>query len=497
MGIKMKITMKPKFVKIASVAVIVAGLMVGGTVNAADEEKVKGNCKENIKFCKSAWVTLSAADKKIVFKFSEDYKNFMRTALTELTFVRDAVIIAKNRGFKELKDNSPMTLGARYYDVNRERALTLIVIGEDGFEKGFKVVGTHIDSPRLELKGKPFYDKEGFALFQTNYHGGIKPHQWTNIPLALMGRVNKKDGTVVEINVGLKPNDPIFIIAETSPHTDRGYKSKKVSDHVKYEMLDPVVGHIPDLKTGENVSGQVIKYLKAQYNITPNDLVSAELALVPAMPPRDVGFDRGLMAIYGQDDRLASYAALRAISDLKTPKTTAVAYLVDNEEVGNGNNTGAKSSYFSSLLSRLIYAKEGKRYREPMLRTALRNSKMISIDVNPGINPMSPESWEKQNAPRLGFGVNLKLYGRGFNANSEFIAEIRDTLDKENIPWQTSTYKVGKAGGGTIGGLFAIQNMDVIDFGVPLLSIHTPYAVSSKIDVYNLYRASKAFFRRK
>ena len=495
MGNKMKIFTAHHFFRTAFLTALTASFVIAAPARAEDDKT--GDCKENMKFCKSSWVSLSVKERKAVFAYAEDYKKFMKTALTELTFVKEALIIAKRRGFKKLTDKSPMVAGARYYDVNRKRALTLIVIGSDGFQTGFRVVGTHIDSPRLELKGRPFYSKEGFALFQTNYHGGIKPYQWTNIPLALIGHVSKKDGSTVQINVGLKESDPIFIIAETSPHTDKGYRDKKVGEHIEYEMLDPLAGHIPDLKTGKDVSGQVLKYLKAKYNISPNDLVSAELALVPAMPPRDVGFDRGLMAIYGQDDRLASYAALRAISDLKTPKKTAIAYLVDNEEVGNGNNTGAKSSYFSSLLSRLIYKKQGSRYREPMLRTSLRNSKMVSIDVNPGINPMKPESWEKQNAPRLGFGVNIKLYGRGFDANSEFIAEIRDTLDKENIPWQTTTYKVGKAGGGTFGGLFSIQNMEVIDFGVPLLSIHTPYAVSSKVDVYNLYRASRAFFKRK
>ena len=215
---------------------------------------------------------------------------------------------------------------------------------------------------------------------------------------------------------------------------------------------------------------------------------------VPAGLPRDLGFDRGLIAAYGQDDRLASYASMRAITEIENPQKTTMAFLVDNEEVGNRNNTGARSDHFADLLSRLLYAELGDDYREPLFRRALRNTKFISIDVNPGINPMNPSAWETGNAPKLGYGVNLKLYGQGNNANSEFVAWTRALLDDNDIPWQTATYRVGSAGGGTIGGEFSRQDIEVIDFGVPLLSIHTPFAVSSKVDVYNLYRAALALY---
>jgi aspartyl aminopeptidase len=293
----------------------------------------------------------------------------------------------------------------------------------------------------------------------------------------------------------MNEDDPIFLIPELSPHTDRGYGNKTVSEHLTAEDMDPIIAHIPG-PNGNDVSDQVENYLKITYGIKRGDLVSAELLLIPAMKSRDMGFDRGLIAAYGQDDRLASYTNVRAILDINIPTKTAIAHLVDNEEVGNVNNTGAKSQYFSNLISRLIEAKMGKNMRESYVRRALSNSRMISIDVNPGINPMRPNAWEPLNAPRLGYGVNLKLYGRGFNANSEYIAYIRKTLDDANVPWQTATYKVGTAGGGTIGGEFSRQDMNVIDFGVPVLSIHTPYAVSSKVDIWNLYRACNAFFKR-
>lgn len=450
------------------------------------------NCQDNMT-CISSWASFSKSDRDKVFEFAEDYKDFMDKARSELTFVTEALKIAQDNGFKELKDDSPMTPGARYYDVNRDRAISLIVIGKEDIQNGLHVVAAHIDSPRLELKNIPLYEQGEFALFQTNYHGGIKKHQWTNIPLALIGRVDKKDGTTVQINVGMNEDDPVFLIAELSPHTDRGYQNKKVSELITAEEMDPIVAHIPG-SNGKGVSDQVEQYLKTTYGITRGDLVSAELLLVPAMKSRDMGFDRGLIAAYGQDDRLASYTNVRAILEVDVPTKTAIAHLVDNEEVGNVNNTGAKSQYFSNLVSRLLEAKLGADNRESYVRRALTNSNMISIDVNPGINPMRPNAWEQSNGPRLGYGVNLKLYGRGFNANSEYIAYIRKVLDDDNIPWQTATYKVGEAGGGTIGGEFSRQDMNVIDFGVPVLSIHTPYAVSAKIDVYNLYRACRAFF---
>jgi len=450
-------------------------------------------CQDDLE-CKSAWLAASDGERKEIFKFSEEYKLFMDVARTELSFVSEAITLAEAAGFRRLKTNSPMKPGAKYYDVNRDRAISVMIIGDEGLSAGMRVVGAHIDSPRLELKGRPLFSANEFALFQTNYHGGIKRYQWTNIPLALVGIVDKKDGSRVEVNIGLQPDDPILMIPDMSPHVDRGYNDKKVGELVTYESLDPIVAHLPTAEEGLGIEDQVLMMLKSRYGVTRADLVSAELSLVPAYAPRDMGLDRSMVAAYGQDDKLGAYAALRAVLASKTPTHTALAYLVDNEEVGNVNNTGAQSDYFSNLVARMLNAEMGKSYRDIEVRKALRNSKMISIDVNPGVNPMRASAWELNNAPKLGYGVNFKMYGRGFTANSEFTAEIRRILDDAGVPWQTATYKVGRSGGGTIGGEFSRQDMEVIDFGVPVLSIHTPYAVSSKIDIYNLYRGSKAFF---
>ncbi|MBL4582191.1 MAG: aminopeptidase 1 [Gammaproteobacteria bacterium] len=443
--------------------------------------------------CESSWIGLSDSERETVFAFAEDYKAFIHKARTELSFVAEAIAFAEQNGFEELTASTAIVPGKKIYEVNRDRTISLLVIGEEAIQEGFHIIGSHIDSPRLELKGRPLFEASEFALFQTNYHGGIKFHQWTNLPLALMGRIDKKDGTSVHISVGLDANDPIFMIPELSPHVDRGRNSQTLADFITPEDLDPIIGHIP-AEDGGDLVDQVLAYLSEEYGITRADLVSAELSLVPAGAPRDMGFDRGLIAAYGQDDRLASYAAMRAVAEIDHPQKTTMAFLVDNEEVGNRNNTGAHSDYFADLLSRLLYAQLEEDYREPLFRSALRQTKFISIDVNPGINPINPGVWEPGNAPKLGYGVNLKLYGRGNTANSEFIAWTRQLLDSNAVPWQTVTYKVGVGGGGTIGGEFSAQNIEVIDFGVPLLSIHTPYAVSSKIDVYSLYQAALAFF---
>jgi aspartyl aminopeptidase len=439
-----------------------------------------------------AWSAMAKKERDEVSAFAEDYKAFMRTALTETRFVSNAVRLAEAAGFSRLADGSPITPGARYYDVNRDRTITVMVIGSEPAKSGFRVVGAHIDSPRLELKGRPLYEREGFALFQTYRHGGIKNYQWVNIPLALVGHVDKRDGTRVEISVGLDEKDPVLIIPDLSPHVDHDYRERMNRDVIMGEELDPLLASVPD--ADGSVGTSVLRYLADNYDIEEADLVSAELALVPAVAPRDVGFDRSMMAIYGQDDRLSSYTALRAVLNQTAPKHTTMAFLVDNEEVGNVNNTGSNSDYLVDLMAELIYRQSPDEYTDMHVRRALAATKVVSSDVNPGVHPTYPDVWELGNAPRLGYGVNLKLYGGGFNANSEYMAWTRAYLDEGGIAWQTATYK-GRASGGTIGNSLSRRNMEVIDYGVPLLSIHSTYAVSAKADVHLLYRAMDAFFR--
>ncbi|TNE67825.1 MAG: aminopeptidase 1 [Alphaproteobacteria bacterium] len=445
--------------------------------------------------CDSAWKDANSKKTADAMALGEAYKKFLSGARTELQAVAAVKQEAERMGFREWKPGTAIKAGARYYHLNRDRAMTLIIGGAKPVAEGVRIVASHIDSPRLELKGRPVYDTQEFALFQTNYHGGIKTYQWTNVPLALVGRVDRKDGKTVEINIGIKDSDPIFIIPDLSPHVARDQMKKDASSVVEHEDLDPIAASGPhgDLNAGD----WVLKFLKDSHNLDASDMVSAELALVPAMAPRDVGFDRRLIAAYGQDDRLAAFASLHAAAEVRDLPETAVILLADNEESGNINNTGASSSYLTDLIGEMLFAEAGDQYRQPMLARALRASKALSIDVNPGVNPMNPGVWELSNAPRLGYGVNIKLYGRGFNANSEFIAWTRAALDEKKVPWQTTTYKVGRAGGGTLGGEIARYNVDTIDFGVPVLSIHTPYAVSDKLDVMALRDGIAAFLQYK
>ncbi|NQY34507.1 MAG: aminopeptidase 1 [Alteromonadaceae bacterium] len=454
----------------------------------------KSTAEKDKKEVTSSWLLLSESELKAVEAYATDYKDYIYKVPTELTFVSETIKRVEKLGFKKLSENSILSPGSRFYDVNRDRTIVLMVIGKKDFVDGLRIVGSHIDSPRLELKGRPLYEKQKFGMFQTYVHGGIKSYQWVNIPLAMVGRVDKKDGTVVNISVGFDENDPILIVTDLAPHVDHDNRKRTSRDVIKKEELDVIIASKPGFE--KSVKKLMVDFLAKQYDITVEDLVSAELALVPATKPRDVGFDRSMIAAYGQDDKASSIAAVKALTEQENPEYTAMAYLVDNEEVGNINNTGAGSSYLVDLISTLLYQKMGSKYNDYFLRKVLRNTKVISADVNPGVNPTWSSVWELGNAPRLGNGINLKLYGGGFNANSEYMAWTRNYLDNNKIKWQTSTYK-GRASGGTIGSDLSDDNMEVIDFGVPILSIHSPYAVGSKVDLYSLYKAMSAFYRQK
>ena len=442
---------------------------------------------------KSAWLLLTPAQRTQVQEFAEDYKGYLDIARSALGSTREVIRRARAAGFVEFTKAEQVKPGARLIVPNRDRSVILAIIGSDPIVDGSRVVGTHQDSPHIELKARPIYPAGGFALFKTKYYGGIKKYQWSNIPLALLGRIDTTDGRTVDISIGLKPGEPVFVIPDAAPHSDTELRSRTYTNVLQGEELEPVIGSIPGEK--ESVAAEIIQLLTSTYKIEEEDLVSAELALVPAAHPADVGFDRGLVGAYGQDDRVSSYCAARSIIDLQgTPKFTALAYLSNFEEVGSVNNTGAGSQFLDSTFARLIGAQRGVSYNDLDLRRALRNSQVISADANDSINPIFPSTSEATNAARLGYGVTIKLYGEGFDAPSEFIAKMRGLLDRNGIPWQTHTYKVDFGGGGTIGGFMSRQDMEVIDFGVPLLSMHSPFEMSSKVDDWNFYRAMSAFY---
>ena len=442
---------------------------------------------------KPAWVLLSPAERGQAQDFAEDYKAYLNIARSALGSTKEVMRRAKASGFAEFTKPEQVKPGARLILPNRDRALILAVIGSDSIVDGSHVIGTHQDSPHLDLKGRPILAAGDVTLFKTIYYGGIKKYQWANRPLALIGRIDTTDGRTIEVSIGLKPGEPVFVIPDNAPHSDTELRDRKYEDVFKGEELEPVFGSI----AGENTSSttEVTKLLTEKYKIKEEDLVSSELSLVPAAPPADVGFDRGLVGAYGQDDRLSSFCAVRAILDLKgTPRYTALAYLSNFEEVGSVNNTGARSQFLSTAFAELIAAQRGNAYNDLDLRRALHNSLVISADTNDGINPIFPGTSEPTNAARVGYGVTIKLYGPGFDAPSEYTAEIRGLLDRNNIPWQTHTYKVDEGGGGTIGTFMSMQDMQVIDLGVPLLSMHAPFEMSSKADVWDFYRAMSAFY---
>jgi aspartyl aminopeptidase len=440
---------------------------------------------------KSGWQELAEADRAGLDSLNEDFKRFLNSSKTELMATREAIHRAQSSGFELFTEKSVVTPGKKFIFNNRERALILVLIGQEPIARGLHIIGTHIDSPRLELKARPFVSASGFTILKTTYHGGIKKYQWANVPLALVGRIDRKDGTHVDVSVDTQAGEPVFLIPDVAPHEDKEMQDRKYTEVFKGEEMDPIAGSIP----GDNSTPtETVKAVLKKYNIEEEDFVSAELQLVPATSAADVGWDRGLIGSYGQDDKLSSFCALRALLDLDSiPRHTALVYLTDNEESGSNNNTGADSTYLRETVGRLLAAQSSDPFNENHLREALHASKAISADVNLGLNPIFPSTAEVTNTARLGFGVSIKRYGHGFDANSEFIGQIRKILDDHHIPWQTQTPKVDVGSGGTIGGFLSREEIEVIDLGVPILSMHSPYEISSKVDVWNFWRLMKAF----
>lgn len=475
---------------------LLAVLSQAGPVQSQESKAAPGPAPAPMKSVwegkKNGWDLATADQKKEIFAFNESFKAYLKTARSAYFSTREVTKQARIVGFAEFTSPAQVKPGARLIVNGRDRAVILVVVGSDPMASGLRVVGTHHDSSHLDLKARPIYVAGAVAMFNTVEYGGIKHYQYANEPMALIGRVDTVDGKTVDVSIGMEDSDPVFVIPDNAPHSDTPLRTRGYQNVLETEELDPVLASIP---TEGSLISTVMKEMTARYGIKEEDFVSGELHLVPARMPADVGIDRGLTGGYGQDDRLSSYCAARAIIDLKgTPKKTAVAYLSNHEEAGSVNNTGAKSQLFNNTVSRLISAQRGKDYNDLDLRLALRASEVISADTNDGVNPLFPSTSEVTNAAKMGFGPAIKRYGRGFDGNSEFIAKIRGILDGASIPWQTQTPKQGVGGGGTIGQFFSEWDMSVIDMGVPLLSMHSTFEISSKVDTWNFYRFMGAFF---
>jgi len=442
---------------------------------------------------KSAWLTLTAEQKSQVMHFADPYKDYLRHAKSASLSDRELVRLAHDAGFTEFQSPSQVKPGARLILNNRGRSVLFAIIGSDPIESGSRMVAAHEDSPHINLKARPVVNAPGsVALLKTIPYGGIKRYQWSNLPMALVGHIDTVDGRHIDVNIGFAPGDPVFVIPDAAPHSDRLLRTRTYTEVLGGEEMNPVIGSIPREKS--TVADEVMTTLRQRFNIKDEDLVSAELELVPATQPADVGIDGGLVGSWGQDDKLSAYAAARSLFDLKgTPKKTAFAYITNFEEIGSVNNTGAGSQFLDSAFTSLIDA-QAKPATALDVRTALANAAVLSADCNDGVNPLFPQNSENSNAAVVGYGVTIKRYGAGFDPNSEFAARVLRVLNANGIAWQTQTPKVDVGGGGTIGGFLSMRNMEVLDVGVPLLSMHATYEMSSKVDVWSFYRFMLAFY---
>ena len=443
-----------------------------------------------------------------------DYKAFLDNGKTERECVSQIVECAKKHGFVDLMSVEKVKAGDKVFVTKMNKAVALFVVGSDPLERGMNILGAHIDSPRLDVKQNPLMERDFICYLNTHYYGGIKKYQWVTLPLAIHGVVCKTDGTTVKINIGEKADDPVFCISDILPHLAQKQMKENASEFISGESLDIIAGSMnppkkdkKDEKSDEKKEEKekkntckkaVMKLLKAQYGIDEADFMSAELEIVPAGSSRDLGFDRSLILGYGQDDRSCAYTSFRALLDASANERTACCICVDKEEIGSVGATGMESHFFENAVAELI-DRMGN-YSDLTLRRALASSTMLSSDVNAAFDPQNADLYDRDNASFLGAGIVFNKYtgSRGKysanDANPEFIARVRSILEKGEIPYQMSELgKVDQGGGDTIAYLAAKYGMDVIDAGVPVLSMHAPWEITAKEDIYQAYNAYKAF----
>ncbi|KRQ88119.1 putative M18 family aminopeptidase 1 [Caloramator mitchellensis] len=454
----------------------------------------------------SVWDKLTAEDIKAVMEFSENYKEFMDASKTEREAVNEIVKRATEKGYINLndaiKENRKLNTGDKIYAINKEKAVALFVIGKDKIENGMNIVGSHIDSPRIDLKPNALYEDEGFALLETHYYGGIKKYQWVTIPLALHGVVVKKGGEKVNVVIGEDENDPVLYITDLLIHLSADQMEKKLAKGIEGEDLNVLIGSQPieDKEAKGRVKLNILRLLNEKYGMNEEDFITAEFEIVPAGKSRDVGLDRSMVMAYGHDDKVCAYTSLEAILEINEPEKTCVALFVDKEEIGSNGATGMHSKFFENALAEIMNLKG--EYTELNLRRALANSKMLSSDVTAAFDPIYPSVLEKKNSAYMGKGIVITKYtgSRGKyscnDANAEFLGEIRDLFNANNITWQTGELgKVDQGGGGTIAYITAEYGMEVVDCGVALLSMHAPWEIASKVDIYETYKAYKVFLQ--
>lgn len=467
--------------------------------NQKDEKSKTAKLKEEILMKKDKGIkTVSQEEIKKADEFCKGYAEFLDNSPMEREAVRYSVELAKNAGFEEFEPDKKYNPGDKIYYINRDKALALAVIGKNGVKKGARLAIAHIDSPRIDLKPNPLYEQNNLALFKTHYYGGLKKYQWTAIPLTLHGTVVKLDGTKVDICLGDDPSEPCFCITDLLPHLAQEQSQKPMAKAFTGEDLNVLVGSRPydtEDEESELVKLNVMSILNEKYGIVEGDFLSAELCLIPSFKTRDIGFDRSMIGGYGHDDKVCSYPALMAALDAEIPENTCITYLTDKEEIGSDGNTGMQSDFLRYFINDLAKMDGIEGYR------AISQSKCLSADVSAAFDPTYPSVYEANNSSYLNNGVIISKYtGHGgkydtSDASAEYMGEIRILLEKNDILWQVGELgKVDQGGGGTIAKYVANMNVDVVDLGVPVLSMHAPFEIVSKLDVYMAYRAFYAFF---
>lgn len=444
-------------------------------------------------------------DKTEVFDFNEKYKAFISSCKTERECISEMIRQAEAAGYRNLDDiianQETLKAGDKVYANNMDKTLAMYIIGEEPMEKGMRILGAHVDSPRIDLKQNPLYEDQELALLDTHYYGGVKKYQWVTIPLALHGVVAKKNGELVQVVIGEDETDPVLGISDLLIHLSGKQLQKPAAEVIEGENLNVLVGSIPLTDEEEEpVKAQILSILKDKYDMEEEDFLSAEFEVVPAGPARDYGFDRSMIMGYGHDDRVCAYPSFEAMLAQDKVKYTAVCLLVDKEEIGSVGATGMQSRFFENVTAEVMHA--ANQYSELLLRRALKNSMMLSSDVSAAFDPNFPEVMEKKNSAYLGHGITFNKYtgSRGKSgsndANPEYIAKLRKVMDDNNVAFQTAELgKVDQGGGGTIAYILANYNMEVIDCGVAVLNMHAPWEIASKVDIYEAYRGYCAFLK--
>lgn len=454
---------------------------------------------------KNAWKTYTEEDINGLERLNASYRKFLSDCKTERECTKEIIRRAEEAGYIDLdtciNEGKTIKSGDKLYAVNMNKSVALFNIGKRPISEGMNIIGAHIDSPRLDVKQNPLYEEGGMAYLDTHYYGGIKKYQWAALPLAIHGVIVKKDGTCVEVCVGEEEDDPVFCITDLLIHLSSKQMEKTGAKVIEGEQLDVVVGSIPLSDSEKNcVKENVLNILKKEYDIEEEDFVSAELEVVPAGKARELGFDRGMIMSYGQDDRVCAFTSLEAQLNVENPERTTCCLLVDKEEIGSVGATGMRSHFFENTVSEIINLME--EYSELKVRRCLKNSYMLSTDVNAGYDPMFAEVFDSKNASYCGNGVVFSKYtgSRGKSgsndANAEYIAKIRNVMDNNNVVYQTAELgKVDAGGGGTIAYILSLYGMEVIDCGVAVLNMHAPWEIVSKADVYETEKCYRAFLR--